>query len=120
MDTIFLTDLRAETIIGINDWEREVRQTVSVDLEMAADITAAAATDSIEHALNYKTIAHRLVDYIESSNFSLIETLTENIASILMNEFSIPWVRVTFHKLGAISKAKDVGVIIERGTKPIQ
>lgn len=117
MDIIFLTDLRAETVIGIYDWERGIRQTVAVDLQMATDISKAAATDNIDHALNYKSISHRLVDFIEASKFELIETLAENIARIVLDEFSVPWVRVTLHKPGAISASKDVGVIIERGSR---
>lgn len=117
MDIIFLTDLRAETVIGIYDWEREIRQTVAIDLEMGTDISKAAASEDINHALNYKNISDRLISFVENSEYELIETMAEKIASILLTEFSVPWVRVTLHKPGAISRAKDVGVIIERGEK---
>ncbi|MEM7256027.1 MAG: dihydroneopterin aldolase [Pseudomonadota bacterium] len=116
MDKIFITELRADTIIGINEWERKVRQRVTVDIEMATDISKAAATDDIQFALNYKTITDRIVDFIQASDFELVESLVENIATIITEEFSVPWVRVVLHKPGALSATKDVGLIIERGT----
>jgi len=114
MDTIFLSDLRIETVIGIFDWERKIRQTVSLDLEMAADIRKAAAEDSIEATLDYKSVAKRLIGFVESSDFGLVETLAEAIARIVIEEYDVPWVKVTLHKPGAIRGARDVGVIIER------
>ncbi|UCC13596.1 MAG: dihydroneopterin aldolase [Gammaproteobacteria bacterium] len=114
MDTIFLNDLRIETVIGIFDWERKVRQTVSIDLEMAADIRRAAATDAIDDTLDYKGVAKRVISFVEASDFGLVETLAERIAKIVVEEFEVPRVKVTLHKPGAIRGAKDVGVIIER------
>jgi dihydroneopterin aldolase len=114
MDIIFLSDLKMETVIGIFDWERRIRQTVSVDLQMAADIRRAAATDSIEDTLNYKSVAKRLIDFVESSEFGLVETLAEEIARIIVTEYGVQWVKVTLHKPGAIRGARDVGVMIER------
>jgi dihydroneopterin aldolase len=117
-DIIYLTDLRVETVIGIFDWERRIRQTVSIDLEMAADIRRAAATDSIEDTLNYKAVAKRLIAFVEASEFQLVETLAERIAGIVLDEFNVPWVRVRLNKRGAVRFAQDVGVIIERGNRP--
>lgn len=117
-DIIYLTDLRVETVIGIFDWERRIRQTVSIDLEMAADIRRAAATDSIEDTLNYKAVAKRLIAFVEASEFQLVETLAERIAQIVLEEFNVPWVRVRLNKRGAVRFAQDVGVIIERGNRP--
>jgi len=115
MDTIFITDLRAEAIIGIYDWEREKKQTVSVDLEMSTDITKAAATDNIESALNYKAISKRIEQYISESEFQLVETLAEKLSEVVRNEFNVQWLRLTLHKPGALSNSRDVGVRIERG-----
>ena len=117
MGTVFLRDLRVETIIGIFEWERTTRQVVSIDLEMAADIARAAATDSIEDALDYKSISKRLIDFVAASSFQLVETLAEEIAGIVRHEFGVPWVKVTLSKPGAIRGARDVGVVIERGGK---
>ena len=117
MDIIYLHDLRIETVIGIWDWERKIRQTVAIDLEMSADIRKAAATDSVEDTLNYKLVAKRLQQYVGDSGFQLVETLAEKIAGIVIDEFGVAWVRVKVNKPGAIRGARDVGVIIERGER---
>ena len=118
MDTIFLTGLTAEAVIGIWDWERKVKQKLVVDLEMAVDIRKAAVTDGIEDTLNYKNVAKRLIEFIEESEYKLVESLAEALAGIVTQEFNVRWVKLTLHKPGAIRNSDDVGVIIERGTKP--
>jgi len=118
-DIIYLHDLKIETIIGIFDWERRVKQTISIDLDMSADIKKAAASDSIEDTLNYKAVAKRLIDFVGRSEFQLVETLAENITDIILNEFGVAWVRLRINKTGAVRGAKDVGVIIERGQRDV-
>lgn len=118
MDIIFLRGLEIETTIGIYEWEREIKQTVILDLEMATDIRQAAATDDIQYTVDYKAVAKRLISFVEESDFYLVETLAENIAQILLKEFAIPWVRLSLNKKGAVRGASDVGVIIERGERP--
>jgi dihydroneopterin aldolase len=115
MDKIFLDELKIDTIIGIWDWERKIRQTVIIDLEMSADIAKAAATDSVEDTLNYKSVAKRIQEFVGNSSFQLVETLAERIAGIIRDEFDVAWVRVRVHKPGAIRGSKDVGIEIERG-----
>lgn len=117
MDIIYLNDLEIETVIGIYDWERKIRQKVRIDLEMAADIRKAAASDDIEDTLNYKSVAKRLIQFVGDSEFQLVETLAERIADIIISEFDIPWVKIKLNKPGAIRYAGDVGVMIERGVK---
>ncbi len=117
MDIIFLSDLRIETVIGIFDWERRVKQTVIFDLEMAADIKKAAATDSIDNTLDYKAVAKRVIQFVEESEFQLVETLAEKVAQLILDEFSVPWIRLKLNKTGAIRGARDVGILIERGTR---
>jgi 7,8-dihydroneopterin aldolase/epimerase/oxygenase len=117
MDIIYLRDLRIEAVIGIYEWERRAKQTVSLDVEMGTDIRAAAAADDIEHALNYKAVSKRLVDFVGNSEFLLVETLAERVAEILLSEFNVPWLRLRISKPGAIRAARDVGVIIERGSR---
>jgi dihydroneopterin aldolase len=117
MDTVFISDLKIETIIGIYDWERKVKQTISLDLEMGADIRKAAATDAIEDTLNYKAVAKHLIAFVEASEYQLVETLAEKIAKIVLSEFSVPWLKLTVHKPGAVRGSRDVGVIIERGDR---
>lgn len=118
MDIIFLGGLEIATVIGIYDWEREIKQTIVLDIEMAYDIRKAAETDDIAHTLDYKTVTDRVVEFVEQSEFFLVETLIEKIAALLLREFDIPWVKIILNKRGAISRAKDVGIIIERGEKP--
>lgn len=118
MDIVYIRDLRIDTIIGIYNWEREVRQTVSIDLEMASDIRKAAETDDIQYALNYKAVSKRLIAYVENRNALLVETLAEEIAQIIRTEFNVPWLRLRLSKPGAIRGARDVGLIIERGARP--
>ena len=119
MDIVFIHDLQVETVIGIYDWERKIRQIISLDIEMATDISKAAKSDDIEDTLSYKTVAKRLIEFIEQSEFELVEALAERICSIVMEEFSVPWVKLTLHKPGAVRGSKSVGVIIERGTRPV-
>lgn len=117
MDTVFISDLRIQTTIGIYGWERKVRQTISLDLEMGTDIRAAAATDAIDDTLDYKAVAKRLIAFVEASEFQLVETLAERIAGIVLGEFDVPWLRLTVHKPGAVRGSRDVGIIIERGDR---
>ncbi len=118
MDIVYIRDLKVNTIIGIYDWEREIRQTVSLDLEMATDIRRAGQTDHIGDTLNYKAVAKRLIAFIEGSEFQLVETLAERVAAIVREEFGVPWLRLRLSKPGAVRGARDVGVVIERGAKP--
>ncbi len=115
VDKVFLHDLRVQTTIGIFDWERRIRQTIGIDLEMASDIRKAAATDEIGDALDYKKVAKRIIAFVEAAEFQLVETLAEAIAKIVTDEFSVPWVRVSVNKQGAVRGAAGVGIIIERG-----
>lgn len=117
MDTVYLRDLRIDTVIGIYDWERRTRQTIILDLEMGADVARAAATERIEDALNYKAVAKRLIQFVGDSEFQLVETLAERCAEIILEEFDVPWVRLSLNKKGAVRGATDVGVIIERGER---
>jgi dihydroneopterin aldolase len=114
MDIVFLRDLRIDTTIGIYDWERLTRQTIVLDIEMGADISRAAKTDQIDDTLNYKAVAKRLIDFVGSSEFQLVETLAEECCQLIMREFSVPWVRLTLNKKGAVRGADAVGIIIER------
>jgi dihydroneopterin aldolase len=117
VDTVFIARLEAETIIGIYDWERRVKQPVVLDIEMAFDNTRPAASDQIEDALNYKTVAKRVIALVEASSFQLVETLAERCAALIRDEFGVVWVRVKLSKPGAVRGAEAVGVVIERGTR---
>jgi dihydroneopterin aldolase len=115
VDRIFITALTAETVIGIYDWEREVKQRLEIDLEISMDLRAASASDAIEDTLNYKSVAKRVLAFVEASRYRLVEALAGEIARIVLEEFKVARVRVTVHKPGAIRHSRDVGVIVERG-----
>ncbi len=117
MDIVYIRDLKIETTIGIYDWEREIKQTVSLDLEMAHDISRAADTDNIEDTLNYKAVAKRLIAFVSESEFLLVEAMAEKCARIVLQEFGVPWLKLRLSKPGAVRGSQDVGVIIERGEK---
>lgn len=118
MDIVYISKLRADTVIGVYDWERRVRQTVVLDLELASDNRRAAASDGIEDALDYAAISARLLSFIEASEFQLIEALAERVATLLLEEFAVPWLRLRLAKPGAVGAAREVGVLIERGERP--
>lgn len=115
MDIVFIKDLRVDTVIGVYDWERAIRQTVSLDLEMHCDVAAAAKSDSIDDALDYKAVAKRLIAFVGESQFQLVETLAERCAAIVLEEFSVDWLRLRIAKPGAVRGSREVGVVIERG-----
>lgn len=114
MDKIFLSALSVECIVGIWEWERRVKQTVIIDIEMEADIHKAAASDRIEDTIDYKKVSKRLLAFVGESQFHLVETLTERIAQLVVTEFGVSWVKVRLNKQGAIRGARDVGIQIER------
>ena len=116
-DTIFVTDLRIEAIVGIWDWERALPQTVSLDLEMATDIRPAAESDHIDATLDYRAVSKRVTAFVQESKFQLVETMAERIATLVREEFGVAWVRVTVRKPGAVRGSRDVGVAIERGER---
>ena len=113
-DRIFLRGLAVDCTIGFIDWERQVKQTVLIDLEMPVDVARAAVSDRVADTLDYKRVAKRVIAFVEASDFQLIETLAERVAAVILAEFDMPWVRVTLAKPGAIRGSREVGVVIER------
>ena len=113
-DRIFLHGLSAECIIGCIDWERRVKQTVVLDLELPVDCRHAALTDEVADTLDYKKVAKRVLALVEGSEFKLVETLAHRVALVILEEFPVEWVRVALNKPGAIRNSRDVGVVIER------
>jgi dihydroneopterin aldolase len=114
VDKLFVRELRVEAIIGFWEWERRVKQIVSIDLEIATDSRAAARADAVEAALNYERLSQRVLDFVGASQFKLVESLAEAIAKIVVEEFQASWVKVSVAKPGAIPRAREVGVVIER------
>jgi 7,8-dihydroneopterin aldolase/epimerase/oxygenase len=113
-DRIFLRGLTAECIIGFIDWERRVRQTVLIDLELPVDCSRAAISDDVGDTVDYKKVAKRVLAYVEASEFKLVETLAHRLALLLLEEFALEWVRISLNKPGAIRNSRDVGVVVER------
>ena len=113
-DRIFLHGLTAECIIGFIDWERRVKQTVVLDIELPVDCRRAAISDEVSDTLDYKRVAKRVLAFIEASEFKLVETLAHRVALLILEEFAVAWVRIALNKPGAIRNSRDVGVVIER------
>ncbi|MGH8285209.1 MAG: dihydroneopterin aldolase [Steroidobacteraceae bacterium] len=113
-DRIFLRGLEVECVIGFIEWERRVKQTVVIDLEMPVDCRAAALVDEVEATLDYKKVAKRVAAFVEGTQFKLVETLAQRVALVVLEEFGIEWIRVSINKPGAIRGSRDVGVTIER------
>ena len=117
-DLVLIEGLEIRTVIGIYDWEREIRQTVRLDIEMAWDISKAGQSDDIVDTLDYKAVSKRLIEFVEKSSFGLIEKLAESCAAILLQEFHVPWLRLKMSKPGAVRGSENVAVLIERGAVP--
>jgi 7,8-dihydroneopterin aldolase/epimerase/oxygenase len=120
MDKIFIRALKTETIVGIFDWERQVKQTIVMDIEFSADIVKAALSDSIDDTLNYKGVAKRVLAFVDDSSFHLVETLAEHVAMLILEEFGVNWVSITLSKPGAIRSSRDVGVMLERTRQDLE
>lgn len=113
-DRIFLHGLTAECVIGFIDWERRVKQTVVMDIELPVDCRRAALSDAVVDTLDYKKVAKRVLAFVSASEYHLVETLAHRLALMILEEFGVEWVRVTLNKPGAIRNSRDVGVVIER------
>ena len=113
-DRIFLHGLTVECVIGFIDWERRVKQTVVLDIELPVDCRRASLTDEVADTLDYKKVAKRVQAFVAASEFKRVETLAHRVALLILEEFAVEWVRVALNKPGAIRDSRDVGVVIER------
>jgi 7,8-dihydroneopterin aldolase/epimerase/oxygenase len=118
MDLVFVRDLRIDAVIGVYEWERNIRQTLIFDIEMAVDLDRAAASDDIADAVDYKAVSDRLRAFVDASRFQLVETLAVRCAALVRDEFGVAWLRLTVNKRGAVGAGTDVGIVIERGVRP--
>lgn len=116
-DTVYIRGLEVRSILGIHDWERRERQTIRIDVEMATDVRPAAASESIEDALDYRAVAKAVLAHVEEHHYFLVETLAERLAELIRTRFHVPWVRLRVGKPGAVRFSEEVGVVIERGTR---
>ena len=118
MNIVYIKGLQAQSVIGVYAWEREIRQTLVLDLEMASDTVRAAASDQIADALDYAAISSEVIRLVEDSEYQLIESLAEEVAQMVLKDFGVSWLRLRLSKPGAVAEAEDVGVIIEVGERP--
>ena len=116
MDIIFLHGIKADCVVGVWEWEKQITQKIVVDIDVLADIAKSAATDELEDTLNYKAMAEQVIDMLESTHFQLIETMAEAVAQLILEGFDTTWVKVKINKGGAVKRVDNVGVQIERTT----
>lgn len=113
-DKIIVRDLLLRGVIGLNEWERHVRQDIVINLEIHGDMRAAGESDRPETILNYRTITKSIVEHVEASSYSLVEALATAIARICVVEHGAARAIVRVEKPGALRFARSVGVEIER------
>lgn len=118
VDIVYIKALEVDAVIGVYDWERDIRQTLVIDLDLASDNQLAATQDRIEDAIDYAAICRVVIDLVSGSSYQLLESLAEAVAQQIMADFPVPWLRLQIGKPGAVAEAADVGVIIERGERP--
>lgn len=118
-DRIIIRDLHVRGIIGINEDERTERQDVMINLELETDTRPAAESDDISDALNYRSVAKRVIELVETSRFFLLERLAEEIARLCLEESRVRRIRVSVEKPSALRFARSVGVVIERSRSEV-
>jgi dihydroneopterin aldolase len=114
MNIVYISELRINTVIGVYDWERDIQQTVVIDLEMSTDNQRAALEDNLVFTLDYGAIAAGITAFVEASSYQLLESLAEAIADLVMTDFGVQQLKLKLGKPGAVENARDVGVIIHR------
>ncbi|PWC15841.1 bifunctional dihydroneopterin aldolase/7,8-dihydroneopterin epimerase [Brenneria roseae subsp. americana] len=117
MDIVFIEELTVITTIGVYDWEQTIQQKLVFDIEMGWDNRRAAASDDVNDCLSYAEVSEAVIEHVAGQRFALVERVAEEVAQILMQRFPIPWLRIKVGKPGAVAQARQVGVIIERGTR---
>lgn len=115
MDKVFIEQLEVITTIGVYDWEQEIKQKLVLDIEMDHDNQPAGKSDDVAEALDYAQVSSAVLSHIESGRFLLVERVAEEVAQLIMTQFSVPWVKIRLTKPGAVPQASGVGVIIKRG-----
>jgi dihydroneopterin aldolase len=114
MNKVYLHGLKCEALIGVWPWERHIRQTLTLDLEMQTDIRHAASRDRLEDALNYQQVSERVTEFVGASQYRLLETLADKLADLILQEFAVSAVLIKLDKGSAVSNVKHVGVMVER------
>ena len=119
MDIVFIEELSVITTIGVYDWEQTIQQKLVFDIEMGWDNRKAATSDNVNDCLSYADISEAVIQHVQPNRFALVERVAEEVSEILLQRFKSPWVRIKVSKPGAVAQANRVGVIIERGKRPV-
>ncbi|MFB6355486.1 MAG: dihydroneopterin aldolase, partial [bacterium] len=119
-DTIFLKDLEVHCIIGVNDWERMVKQPVLISYEIPTDVRPAAESDDVDDSINYKSISKWMIDFTEDSKFELVETLAHDLAIGVLRRFEVDEITLTVEKPGAVRHSNSVGVTVTRTSEDLE
>ena len=114
MDTIFLSEVKVESKLGVPEWERLTTQTIILDLEIAMPHSRSCQTDAIEDTIDYGAVVTRIRQTLKQNSFNLVEALAEHVCQIILKEFGSPWVKVKVAKPGILPGVKALGVVIER------
>jgi dihydroneopterin aldolase len=114
VDKVYIEGLTFQTTIGFYQWEKEIKQTLVIDLAMGWNTALAAENDELAKTLDYAEISEAIVKFANDNPVDLIETLAERVASFLMKQYHIPWLRLKLMKPTAVHNATTVGVEIER------
>ena len=119
MDTISIQEFRVDTLVGFYEWERQLPQTIELNLEFALPGNRAGRSDRIRDTIDYGAVVERIRHALADARFLLLESVCEHVADILLNEFKSPWVRVSAAKIALMRGVKRLGVTIERGQRPV-
>jgi FolB domain-containing protein len=114
MDQVFISDLIARGIIGVNDWEREKPQEILINIVLFADLHEAGRSDNLEDSVNYRTVAKMVLAHAETAQRQTVEALAADVARLCLEEPGVQQVRVRIEKPGAVRFSRSVGVEIER------
>ena len=114
MDKLHISGLECTARVGVNPWEHDVAQRLVIDLEIAVDTTAAAASDDLRDALDYSRVAQDVRGFVSASRYRLVEALAEALCMRLITHFDIAQVRVRLHKPSAIAAARDTSIEMQR------
>ena len=119
MDQVFITDLVARGIIGINDWEREKPQEIRINIVLFADLKKAGKSDDIKDCVDYRTVAKKVIAHAETAHRFTVEALAADLARLCLEDPGVLKVRVRVEKPGAVRFARSVGVEIERSQEDL-
>ncbi len=114
MDTIFISELKVQTKLGVPEWERMTPQTIILDIEIGYDLTKACKSDAINDTIDYGAVVGRIRETLTENSFQLVEALAEHICQLILKEFGALSVKVKVAKPAILAGLKALGVVVER------